>query len=111
MKKRIFTIIIIMALLMLSSCSKTKRAGTYEGIGNGRNGNVRVSVTIDSEGNISEIELIDFTENRVFVDASFDKLKNDIISKNNIKVDTVSGATETSNAILEAIEKAIEQSK
>lgn len=111
MKKRIFKIMIITSLLILSSCGKTKRAGTYEGTGNGRNGNIRVSVTINSEGNISDIELIDFTENKNFVEASFEKLKEDIISKNNIKVDTVSGATETSNGILEAVEKAVEQSK
>lgn len=111
MKKRIFIVMIIMFLLTFSSCSKTKRAGTYEGTGNGRNGNVRVSVTINSEGEISEIELIDFTENKKFVEASFNKIKEDIISKNNIKVDTVSGATETSNGILEAIEKAVKQSE
>lgn len=112
MRKKLKTIVLLIAIsVTLSSCGKTRKVGTYEAEGKGRNGNIRVSVTIDSEGDISDIELIEHEENKQFIEASFDEIRKSVIRKNNYDVDTISGATQTSNGIIEGIKKAVEESQ
>ncbi|WP_099203696.1 FMN-binding protein [Miniphocaeibacter massiliensis] len=112
-KKNTYTILILIILVLLfTSCgNNTYKAGNYEAVGKGRNGDIRVSVLINSKGKIEDIELLECLDNEEFVKASFDKIKEDIISKNSSKVDAVSGATSTSKGIIEAVNNAIKQAE
>ncbi|MEJ8752872.1 FMN-binding protein [Lagierella sp. ICN-221743] len=108
-KIKIATLILLM-LFNLNGCKKINKAGTYEDYGNGRNGKIKVSVTINSDGEISDIELLEHEDNKEFVEKTFKELKPKIIEKNSTDVDVSSGATQSSEGILEAVEKAVEQS-
>lgn len=108
-KIKIMTFILLM-LFSLNGCKKINKAGTYEDYGNGRNGKIKVSVTINSDGEISDIELLEHEDNKEFVEKAFKELKPKIIEKNSTDVDVSSGATESSKGILEAVEKSVKQS-
>lgn len=110
-KKIVIILTAILLTITITSCKKLNKAGTYEADGKGRNGNIKVAVTVDSKGDISDIELIEYDENKQYIEASFGKIKEDVIKNNTYEVDTVSGATQTSNGIIEAIRKCIEQSQ
>ncbi|MDO5018575.1 MAG: FMN-binding protein [Lagierella massiliensis] len=112
MNKKI-SILIITCILTLSlvSCKKIKTAGVYEATGKGRSGQIKVSVTIDSKGEISDIQLMEFEDNKEFVEKAFEEIKNNIINEKSLDIDTVSGATQSSKGILEAIKNAVKESE
>lgn len=109
--KKILTFILIGSLFIFTSCGKVNKAGTYEATGKGRNGNLKVSVTINSEGEISDIELVEYEDNIEFVEACYEEIREEIIKNNSYEVDTITGATQTSKGIIEAVKNAVEQSK
>lgn len=104
------TILMLILILNLNGCKKINKAGTYEDYGNGRNGKIKVSVTINSDGEISDMNLLEYDDNKEFVERAFEELKSKIIEKNSLDVDVSSGATQSSKGILEAVEKAVKQS-
>ena len=112
-KKILFKKLIPMVIiLILTSCSANNyKAGNYEGVGKGRNGDIRVLITIDSKSKIEKIELLEYTDNEEFIKASFETVKKNIIDNNSTNVDAVSGATATSNGMIEAVENALNQAK
>lgn len=79
--------------------------GTYEGIGQGRNGELKLEVTFSSE-KIEEITLGEHSETQGFFETPAEKIPDEIISTQSLSVDIVTGATYTSKAILEAVENA-----
>ena len=83
--------------------------GTYEGTGTGFRGKITVLVTV-SDGKISQIVV---SQNEADDKAYFDKASNgvigNIINKQSTSVDTVSGATYSSNGIIEAVENALKK--
>ena len=114
MKKQLSLILILMLVLSmaLSGCTSDKEekaalfvAGTYEGEGQGHAGKIKVAVTV-TEQKIEKIELIEFSESEFAVDPA-NKLIENIIKANSGEVDGVSGATVTSNGILEAVRNAL----
>ena len=105
--KKIFILFII--LIILSGCSKLRKAGTYEGIGQGRNGDIKVSVTVNSDGKIENIEILEHSENKEFIDVAYPILNKSMIDNNTYEVDMIAGATDTSNGIIEAVKNALNQ--
>ncbi|MCI8402308.1 MAG: FAD-dependent oxidoreductase [Lachnospiraceae bacterium] len=86
----------------------TFRAGTYEGTAPGRNGEVAVSVTVD-ESSILSVEVISHSETPVVSDNAVSLLPGLIVERQSLGVDTISGCTQTSKAILEAAAQALLQ--
>lgn len=84
------------------------KAGTYTGKAQGRNGPVTVSVTVTAKA-IKKVVVDSHTETPGISDAAFDKIPAAIAKKNTLNVDTVTGATVTSNAIIEAVADAVSQ--
>ena len=79
--------------------------GVYTGTGQGRNGPITVSVTV-SAGEIAGIEVIDHVETpRYFASAA--EVIGSIISAQSTEVDTVTGATISSDGIKEAVANAL----
>lgn len=79
--------------------------GTYTGAAAGYNGPVELSVTF-TEDAVESIEVITSSETEHVGDSAYDILFADIMAFTSTGVDTVSGATVTSNAVLRAVEDA-----
>ncbi len=94
--------------LGVSSMALAYTAGTYEGEGAGNNGPVKVQVTF-SEGAITAIEVTEQAETQGIREMPINTIPQAIIENQSLKIDTVSGATNTSKAILAAVAQCVEQ--
>ncbi|WP_455104609.1 FMN-binding protein [Peptostreptococcus sp.] len=81
--------------------------GSYQGIGMGFKGNVRVEVKV-TDGKISSINVIDNIDDAPFFDKAKSLIPN-IISSQTANVDSVSGATYSSNGIKSAVRDALKK--
>lgn len=81
--------------------------GTYEGQGTGfRGGTTSVSITIKS-GKITSVETVSTEDTPDFYQRASGTIIDDILSSQSTSVDTVSGATFSSNGIIEAVNDAL----
>ena len=81
--------------------------GNYQGIGMGFKGNVRVEVKV-TDGKIASINVIDNIDDAPFFDKAKSLIPN-IISSQTANVDSVSGATYSSNGIKSAVRDALKK--
>ena len=82
--------------------------GTYEGQANGYRGLVKVSVTV-KDHKITAIKVLSNSDDAAFFNrASAGVIKN-ILAKQSLKVDVVSGATYSSNGIIKAVRNALKK--
>jgi polyferredoxin len=94
-----------------ASANKIYNDGTYEGTGSGfRGGTTKVSVTIKND-KISSISTISHEDTREFYDRAYPFVSQETISTQSSQVDAVSGATYSSNGIMEAVADALNQAK
>ena len=84
--------------------------GTYEGTADGHNGEIKVEVTV-SNGAIENIVITDHAETEGLSDPAFEEVPAEIMETNSTDVDTVSGATVTSKAIISAVENALKDAQ
>ena len=84
--------------------------GVYEGTGKGNNGDIKVEVTV-KDGNIVSVVLKEHAETEGIYEAAEKGVTEDIIANQSPEVDVVSGATNTSNGIKEAVANALEGAK
>jgi fumarate reductase flavoprotein subunit len=84
--------------------------GTYTGTGKGNNGDITVEVIVEG-GNVTTISLTDQHETPGIYETAEQEVTALIIKKQTTDVDSVSGATYTSNGIKEAVENALKQAK
>ena len=100
--------ILLVALLVASCATAAFASETYEGIGNGKNGPVKVSVTLDA-GKITDVTVLDQAETVGVADGALEKIPSEIVQTQSVAVDAVTGATMTSAAIIEAVEDCLRQ--
>ncbi|MBR6027588.1 MAG: FAD-dependent oxidoreductase [Clostridia bacterium] len=82
--------------------------GVYEGEGIGNNTAVPIKVAVTlSEDKIVSIEIISNEETPAIAASAFEKIPADIVKYQSLAVDAVSGATNTSNGIIEAVKAAL----
>lgn len=105
----------LLCLLMLLStvsgtafAAQTFTAGTYTSVAQGNNGDVKVSVTF-SEDALTAITVDEHSESAGIADPALERIPNEILAAQSVDVDTVTGATNTSNAILAAVTDCIVQ--
>ncbi len=84
--------------------------GTYEGTGEGLMGSIKVSVTMQN-GKIAEVKVLEHSESDGISDPAISGIPKAIVEKQELDVDTVSGATFTSNGIIEAVKNALQGAK
>lgn len=84
------------------------KAGTYTAEAKGHNDIVKVSVTVDSE-KITEVKVVEHGESEGIADGALKNIPERIVEGQTLAVDTVSGATVTSGAILAAVEEALKE--
>lgn len=83
-------------------------AGTYTGQADGHNGPIAVEVTV-SESEITAVEIMSHNESAGITDAALERIPQGVLDSQSLAVDAVSGATVTSDSILEAITDALSQ--
>ena len=88
------------------SSDASYKDGTYEGSATGYSGKMIVSVTI-ANGEITEINIVDTGDDEEYLIDARDVIP-EIIEKQSLDVDTVSGATHSSKGIIKAVGKALE---
>lgn len=111
MKKRLVSIIAtaILTAGILVGCGGGKYTdGTYTGESQGASGIVKVEVKVE-KGEISAIEIVEHNETKTLIDGVKDNIIPEIIKKQGTEgVEAVSGATNSSKGVLEAVNKALE---
>jgi uncharacterized protein with FMN-binding domain len=109
--KRITTIlstIVITATLLVGCGSGKYTDGTYTGEGQGASGAIKVEVKVE-KGKILEVNLVEHNETKTLVDGVKENLVPEIIDKQSTEgVEAISGATNSSKGVIEAVNKALE---
>ncbi len=79
--------------------------GTYQGVGEGKGGDISIEVTIEDDV-ITAINVLEQNETEG-LDQAIDTLTEEILRTNSLDVDTVAGASVTSNGFVEAVTAAL----
>ncbi|ADK79995.1 FAD-binding protein [Sediminispirochaeta smaragdinae] len=107
-----FLISAIAAMLLFTGCHPSNlsfTAGSYIGTAQGKNGQIKVEVSVD-EDSINSIKIVENHETEGLADTALKLIPAEIIKNQSLAVDTVSGATIVSDAIKEAVKNALEPS-
>lgn len=80
--------------------------GVYTGVGEGFRGTTQVQVTVE-DGYIADITVLSFEDDRGFFQKAQSAVINDILTGQTPDVDAVSGATFSSNGIMDAVADAL----
>lgn len=101
--KRLLLLVTALLLMTWPVCAETIfQSGTYTAKAEGKMGSITVEVTF-SETAIESITILDHQETPGISDAAIERIPTDIITWQSLAVDTVTGATHTSNAIIQAV--------
>ena len=84
--------------------------GTYKDSAYGYDGEVHVTLTIENDV-ITEISAYSDEEDPEYFDSAYETVAGDILYYQSCEVDAVSGATYSSNAIMKAAKKCLEQAR
>lgn len=109
MKKSIAMLMtLLFVLLGTTAWAQSYTAGVYTAQANGNNGPVTVEVEV-SDVEILSVKVTEHAETAGLSDTPIERIPAKIVEGQTLAVDTVSGATNTSNAILKAAEDALAQ--
>lgn len=115
MKKITLSLIATATLLFLSStgvhAAEKYKDGTFTGKAPGKEGEVEVAVKINA-GKITDVEVVKHEDTDAMMQGVIDNILPEIIEKQTVEgVDAVTGATMSSNGVLAASKKALDQAK
>lgn len=111
MKKRLFISLSFLFVLItfLTGCSNSNvKAGTYTSTAKGID-EIKATVTVDDKGTITELTIDASKETPEIGGIASEKLAKSILSTQTVKVDTIAGATYTSNGVIIAVTEALQQ--
>jgi len=105
---------IVLALAMaalLAGCNSTATSAqapshTFTAVATGHNGPVKVGVTVAS-GHLIDIRLVESTETSGIGNVAFEKIRQQVLARQSLDVDLVTGATVSSGAVRLAIGRAV----
>ena len=95
-------ICLVMCLAMLCTCAM---AETFEGVGKGFGGEIKVAVSVE-DGKLTAVEVLSHAETAGISDPAFAKIPAAIVENQTVAVDTVAGCTFSSNGLIEAVKAA-----
>ncbi len=104
--KKLVGLMLVLCMLLGSFAMADIASGTYEGIGKGNGGDIKVAVTFDGD-KITAVEIKEQVETNGIADAALTEIPKAIVESQSIAVDTIAGCTISSNGILEAVANAI----
>ena len=96
----------VLLALMLMASAVCGMAETYTQSAQGNNGAVTVEVTVEN-GAVTAVTVTEHAETPGICDGAIEKIPASIVAGQTLNVDVVSGATNTSNAILTAVAAAL----
>lgn len=99
---------LLLTCLCLSAAAEGYTAGTYTATANGNNGPVSVEVDFSADA-ITAVRVTEHAETPSICETPIERIPAAIVENQSLAVDTVSGATNTSNAILAAVEDCVLQ--
>jgi len=114
MKKLILTVLCLAMVMSLAACAffdytpsaELFKPGEYTHTVQGHNGEVTIKTTLD-KNRVTAIEVLSHDESPSIGDAAMQTIARSIIDKQSFEVDTVSGATYSSVAVLQAVSLAV----
>ena len=106
MKKIVSLLMAAMMLLGSVAMAAPYTAGNYTVTVDGHNGTVTLTVTT-TDSAIAAIKVVDHAETANLGDTAMDKVAADIIAANSADVDSVAGATVSSDAVKKAVAEAL----
>lgn len=106
--KKLLSLLLCLSMLCMAASALAYTPGSYTASGNGLMGPVEVTVTFD-EAAITEIVVGAHTETAGICDAAIEKVPAAIIAGQTVAVDAASGATFTSQAIIDAVADCVAQ--
>ncbi|MCK5780411.1 MAG: FMN-binding protein [Psychrilyobacter sp.] len=95
------------AIISLTGATKLMTSPILKGSGVGYHGDIMVEVIKDG-GTITGINILSHSETPEIFNVVFGEISNSVVKAQSVEVDTVAGATASSNGILEAINQALE---
>jgi len=110
MRRLFLAILATLVALSVAGCAGAKpyAPGSYEGVGKGHKGDIRVLVTVAAD-RIEKIQVLESSETDMIGDAAFTELGDAIVRSNSLDVDAVSGASGSSAGFVEAVRDALAQ--
>lgn len=113
-KRSLIIFLVIAMVFSMVGCQKPTNAndtklfkpGTYTGEGEGIHGKIEVEVTV-TENEIKEIKVLKHSETEGVSTIALEKMPAKILESQSLGVDIMSGATKTSNGVLEAVTDAL----
>ena len=109
MLKKITSLFLTGALMLGAAATAEGVSGTFSGEGTGYGGTIAVDVTLEN-GAITGIDVTGSNETQGIGTVAIDKLIPEIIEKQSVALDAVSGATRASEGLLAAVTAALETS-
>ncbi|PIE97946.1 MAG: FMN-binding domain-containing protein [Treponema sp.] len=106
--------VLFFCVAVLGSCSgdsEKLKQGSYIGVGQGNSGPIKVEVVVDKRHKMVDISVLEYCDTPGIGGNVFDYLIKAVVKKKSTDVDTVAGATYTSNGFLDAVEDALKKAK
>ena len=108
MKKLTAALLVFLMMVMTGAMALAYTEGTYTATAQGNNGPVTVSVTFSADA-ITDVTVVEHSETAGLSDRPIAEIPAAIVENQSLAVDTVSGATNSSNAILTAVADCVAQ--
>lgn len=118
-KKLVLIAVLLVGMVAFVACGEEAEGdangmyadGTFTGTAEGYGGELEVEVTIEND-EITGIEVVSHSETEGLGDEAFDDVIGQIIDNQSTDdVEAVSGATESSNAVVNAVDNALEEAE
>ncbi len=117
MKKLMVILLTLTMALSLAACAggeepvaEVDEPVVLTGVGVGFGGDITVEVTLEGE-TITNVEILSHEETDEISDPAIEEVPAAIVAANSTEIDTVSGATYTSEGIIEAVNAALESAE
>ncbi|MDF2890491.1 MAG: hypothetical protein K0R80_858 [Clostridia bacterium] len=111
--KQLFIVLLVVTLIFAVGCQASNGKytdGIYNGSSEGKFGPIKVEVTVE-KSKINAIKILEHSETPGLSDPILEKIPQEIIKAQSTEVSAVSGATVTSNAIMQAVQDAIKDAQ
>lgn len=113
MKKLLLMMLTLILIFSMGGCGNNTAvnsytSGTYTGTGYGMKGKILLDVTF-TQDSIDSISVKSMSETAYLSDKAFERIPAAIVENQSLDIDTVSGATMSSNGILNAVADAVTQ--
>lgn len=100
--------ILVLFVLLIFGCGEKKyKPGKYIGVGMGNVGEIKLELSISKNHRIENIVILEYSDTPGISDEVFSKLPQAIIKANSTDVDVISGASKTSQGVIDAVKQTL----